>query len=163
MTLGYLDFVSFDWLYLPFLNSFILLSSQPLHSPGSLSVSQAESHLFTFTKYLLKNFSVLPSPFSTPLVKNKCSLTLYFSPHWLSGGYCKCSHGFNFHLHMWILHLAQISPEHQIAFHASSPASSPGHQVRWLLSECQAPRSARQGCSSLGIFSLQAWHPTQTP
>lgn len=60
-------------------------------------VSQAESHLFAFMKYLLKNFFVLPGSFFTPLVKNKGSSTLH-SPD--SCGYCKCSHGFYFHLYM---------------------------------------------------------------
>lgn len=79
---------------------------------------------------------------------------LHFSLHWLFHGSCKCSRGFNFHLYMWIPHPAQISPELQIAFHASSPASPPGWTSGTLTSSCDEFPTLSIKAASPQVFPL---------
>lgn len=151
------------WPDLTFLFETLYLCYLPSTTFSWFIVSQAESHLRTFIEYLLNNFFALPDPFSTPRVQNKGSSALHFSLHWLSRRYCKCSHGFNFHIYVWIPHPTHISTELQIAFHASSPhLRLDGHQVLWH-SRVEFPCSAQQGCFSSGVPSPQAWHPTLSP
>lgn len=109
-------------------------------------VSQAKSHLFAFMKYLLKNFLVLPGPFSTPLVKNKGSSTLH-SPDSLISTANVLMVSISTYICEFYITSRSLS-QLQIVFHSSSPAFAPAWQVPQSPPEGWTPHSARQGYSS---------------
>lgn len=118
-----------------------------------MSVSQAKSHLFTFTKHLLEYLLVLADSFSTPLINTKGSSTL------------STSHSTDYLLGTANVLMASIPTyacefyilptslsELQIAFHASSPASPPEHQVLQHPPQWWAP--------ALHIEAASPWVPS---